>query len=287
MESRERQILETYESQPRQLSQEYLGKIQWNEVKQFPLDEKFFRILRYFRDIETLTEMYHKELSHTPTGRDPFIRRFMDRWKTEEALHGELLNRFLGEMGMDDGLDWKKKVRDAVPASYHWATTISLMIGNFIGKQFTAVHMTFGTVHELSTLQGYRRLWEQAQHPILEYLLRGIAAEEAIHILFYRSIAKLKLEQSKNAQRMSRYIIDHFWSPVGQGSRPASETNFVIGSLFQGPEGVVAADEYINKQIERLPGFENFTRVRDRIGEIALEHTRYISPGSGLTPSIQ
>lgn len=278
MESREQEILDMYESQPRQLTKEYLDKIDWAGVKNIPLDEKFFRVLRYFRDIETLTEMYHKELSFTPTGRDPFIRRFMDRWKTEEALHGELLNRFLGELGLDQGSDWKKQVRAAVPKGYRWRNTVSLMIANFIGKQFTAVHMTFGTIHELSTLQGYRRLWEQANHPILEYIMRGIAAEEAIHILYYKSIAKLKLEQSKRAQQLSRYIVEKFWSPVGQGSRPAAETNYVIGSLFQGEEGVVAADEYINKQIERLPGFENFTRVRDRIGEIALEHTRYSVP---------
>lgn len=278
MESREQEILDMYESQPRQLSKEYLDKVDWAGVKNFPLDEKFFRILKYFRDIETLTEMYHKNLCATPTGRDPFIRKFMDRWKAEEALHGELLNRFLGEMGIDYGTDWKKQVHADVPEAYHKATRIATVVTNLIGKQFTAVHMTFGTVHELSTLQGYRRLWEQTNHPILEYILRGIAAEEAIHILFYRSIAKLKLEQSKRAQYLSRFIIEKFWAPVGQGERPVEDTNFVIGSLFQGEKGFEAADEYINKQIQRLPGFQNFTRVRDRIGEIALQHTEYIVP---------
>lgn len=270
MDSREQHILDTYQSQPRQLSDTYLSKINWSEVKNYPLDSKFIRVLLYFRDIETLTDMYHKELSHTPTGRDPLIRKFMDRWRDEEALHGSLLNRFLNELGYDTGADWLQKVRQAVPSSYRVATTISLSLANLFGKQFTAVHMTFGTVHELSTLQGYRRLWEQSQHPILEYILRGIAAEEAIHILFYRSIARLKLEQSRFAQQLSRFIIDHFWSPVGQGSRPASETNYVIGTLFSGPEGVEAADKHINQLIEKLPGFQNFTRVKDRIADIAL-----------------
>ena len=51
------------------------------------------------RDVETLTDMYHRELLRTPTGKDPDISKFMERWGVEEMTHGEVLNRFLNETG--------------------------------------------------------------------------------------------------------------------------------------------------------------------------------------------
>ncbi len=33
--------------------------------------------------------------------------------------------------------------------------------------------MTFGAINELSTAQGYRRLMELANHPVLTHILRG------------------------------------------------------------------------------------------------------------------
>jgi hypothetical protein len=38
--------------------------------------------------------------------------------------------------------------------------------------------MTFGAIHEMSTTQGYRRLIELADHPVLNHILRGIIREE-------------------------------------------------------------------------------------------------------------
>ncbi len=53
------------------------------------------------RDIESFTELYYRELLRTPTGKDPVIRKFMDRWNEEEAEYGNLINRFLNEAGHD------------------------------------------------------------------------------------------------------------------------------------------------------------------------------------------
>lgn len=278
MDSREEQILNMYETQPRQLSAEFVSKIQWSEIKKYPLDPKFIKVLLYFRDIEAYTEVYHRELSRTPTGKDPVIRRFMDRWKAEEAQHADLLNRFLNEVGFETPTTWFADAKRSISNSYKIKSRITPLITNLFGKQFTAVHMTWGTIQELSTLQGYRRLWEQSGHPVLETMLRGIAAEEAIHILFYRTIARLKLEQNRFSQQLSRYLVEHFWAPVGQGAKSAEDTNYVIATLFAGPLGLEAADQHINLPISRLPGFDHFTRVKNRIGEIALSAQAALSP---------
>lgn len=278
MSQRENEAVTLYESQRRALTPEFISSIAWQDIQKYPLNKKFIRVLLYMRDIEAFTEVYYKELRKTPTGRDPAIRRFMDRWQAEEALHAELLNRFVNEAGVETSKNWFQEAKHNIPLSYWVRASIKPTIANMVGKQFSAVHMTWGTIQELSTLQGYRRLWEQSQHPVLEYLLRGIAAEEAIHIYFYRTIARLKLEESKFSQQLARFLIDRFWNPVGQGLKSAEDTNFVIATLFAGEPGVDAADNHINKMIANLPGFHQFTRVKNRIAEIASQAVLEVVP---------
>ena len=149
------------------------------------------------RDVETLTDMYYKELNRTPTGKDPVISKFMERWGTEEQLHGELLNRFLAEAGLWIG----RKVEVAGPCTvsrfYRLNSRIITSLTNLVGRQFTATHMTFGAIHEMSTTQGYRRLMKLADHPVLTELLNGIIREESAHTKFYSSVARIELRENR------------------------------------------------------------------------------------------
>src|SRR6185436_15334736 len=115
-------------------------------------------VLLYMRDVETLTDMYHRELLRTPTGKDPHISKFMERWGIEELTHGEVLNRFLNEAGIETDEKWRDQVRKGVSRVYSSYTYLITMLSKFIGRKFTATHMTFGAIHEMSTAQGYRRL---------------------------------------------------------------------------------------------------------------------------------
>jgi hypothetical protein len=133
--------------------------------------------------------------------------------------------------------------------------------------------MTWGAVNELSTLNGYQRLAELARHPVLKYLLDAISREEARHALFYWSIARIKLVKSKLAQELTRFIITHVWSPVGQGTKPKRDADYVIATLFGDERGVRVFDRAVNKRVASLPGLQNLTAITDRI-------TR----ASGLTP---
>ncbi|MBA4125219.1 MAG: hypothetical protein H0X72_22495 [Acidobacteria bacterium] len=62
-----RDMLNWYEKQPRTLTEEFIGKINWNEIKNYPLDEKFIPVLLYMRDVETLTDVYYEELQRAQT----------------------------------------------------------------------------------------------------------------------------------------------------------------------------------------------------------------------------
>ena len=99
----DKEVLDWYERQPRALSKEYVNSIKWNEIKNYPINPAFLPVLVYMRDIEYFTDMYYQELRRTPTGKDPVIRKFMDRWSIEELHHGNLLNRFLEEAGVATG----------------------------------------------------------------------------------------------------------------------------------------------------------------------------------------
>ncbi len=261
-------VLNWYEKQPRTLTNEFISNINWSEVGKYPLDEKFVPVLLYMRDIETLTDVYYDELRRTPTGKDPIIRKFMERWSAEEQTHGELINRFLNEAGIETDPKWQKQVISSVSTQYTVTNYLITTLTNLIGKRFTATHMAFGAIHEMSTTQGYRRLAELADHPILSEILRGIIREESAHTTFYRSVARIELQKSEISRKLSRFLIKHFWTPVGSGAKPKEESDYTIATLFGGENGMDWIDKNVTQKIQTLPGFDGLTKVSDKIGEI-------------------
>ena len=266
----EKEVLEWYEKQPRVLNGEFLKSFPWDQVKDFELCSKFIPVLFYMRDIEHFTDIYYKELLRTSTGRDPVLRRFMDRWSVEENEHGELLNRFLEEAGVDTESDWQQRAKSKIPYSYKISSLITSMATFPFGKHFAGTHMLWGTINEMTTLQGYRRLWHLANHPILEKLLRAIAREESIHAKFYWSIARLRLERSEFSRKLARFAVSRFWSPVGQGIKPVEETNYTVVTLFRGIEGFDFFMRNVNSRILELPGFNNFDALAQKVSAIVV-----------------
>ncbi len=264
-------VLDWYEKQPRTLTKEFIGKINWSEVKKHPLDKRFIPVLLYMRDVETLTDVYYEELRRTPTGKDPIISKFMERWSAEEQTHGEVLNRFLNEAGIETDEKWQTQVVNSVSTSYTVTNYLITTLTNLVGKRFTATHMAFGAIHEMSTTQGYRRLVELANHPVLSEILRGIVREESAHTTFYRSVARIELQESEISRKLSRFIIKHFWTPVGQGAKSKQESDYTIATLFGGKEGLEWIDKNVSQRIQTLPGFDGLTKISDKVGEIVAQ----------------
>lgn len=263
-----KEVLDWYERQPRALTPEFIGNIRWRDVKNYELDEKFIPVLLYMRDVEVLTDMYYKELRRTPTGKDPYISKFMERWGIEEITHGELINRFLNEAGIETGKQWREQVFRSVSRFYKANTYLITTLTNFIGEKFTATHMTFGAIHEMSTGQAYRRLMKMANHPVLTEILTAIMREESAHTKFYASVARIELGRSEFAQRVARFIVNKFWAPVGQGSKPKAQTDYTIGTLFAGREGFEWVERNVSQKIQSLPGFAGLTKITDTLAEI-------------------
>jgi hypothetical protein len=81
-----KEVLDWYEKQPGTLTKEFIECIAWKDVGNYPLNEKLVPVLLYMRDVEALTDMYYEELRRTPTGREPIISKFMERWSGEGGL---------------------------------------------------------------------------------------------------------------------------------------------------------------------------------------------------------
>lgn len=273
-----RDVLDWYERQPRSLTPEFISNIEWHKVRDHPIDERFIPILLYMRDVETLTDMYHRELLRTPTGKDPDISKFMERWGIEEITHGEVLNRFLNEMGYETDDNWQDQVRAGVTTAYSANAYLLMILTNLIGKKFTATHMTFGAIHEMEAAQGYRRLIALAGHPVLTHIVNGIIREEAIHAQFYRSVARLELQKNELSQKMARWVIEHFWSPVGQGSLAKRRTEYTIATLFTDDDAVRGFDKTVTQRVRSLPGFSGITRLTETIGRIAEDSSPKLIP---------
>jgi predicted metal-dependent hydrolase len=263
-----RDVLDWYERQQRTLTNEFIDSLPWHTVRDTPLDEKFIPVLLYMRDVEVLTDMYHRELLRTPTGRDPVISKFMERWGVEEVTHGQVINRFLNEAGYHTPADWQEKTMRSVPRSYHAGTYLLTSLTNLLGSRFTATHMAFGAIHEMSTAQAYRRMRDLAGHPLLSRILDAIIREESAHTHFYWNVARLELKKSEAAQRIARRVVETFWRPVGQGSLAKKRAEYSIAMLFSGDEGVEQLDRTVTLRARRLPGFRDLTKVTDRISAI-------------------
>ena len=264
------EVLDWYEKQERTLTDEFIENIPWNEVRDTPIDKKFIPVLLYMRDVEVLTEMYHRELQRTPTGRDPVISKFMERWGIEEVMHGQILDRFLNELGYKTPEDWQRNTHLNVPKTYRVNTYLLTTLTNLLGSRFTATHMAFGAIHEMSTGQAYRKMKGLANHPVLSKILDGIIKEEAAHTHFYRSVARIELAKSETAQKIARKVIETFWRPVGQGSLAKHRTEYCIATLFGDDtgEGVDILDRTVTQRAHQLPGFSKLSKTTQRFREI-------------------
>ncbi len=267
------EVLRWYESRPRTLTDDFIAAIPWHESRRYPFDPRLIPVLEYMRDVEILTDMYHKELRGTPTGRDPVISKFMERWGIEEVTHGEVINMFLNELGVRTGAAWKTDVRKKVPFFYHINTSLITALTNLAGSRFTATHMTFGAVHEMTTAQSYRRMIELAGHPILEKILRAIVTEESAHTNFYWSVARLELRKNKTAQRLARFVLENFYYPVGEGSLGKARCRYSVVGLFgTEPSALETLNKTVTERVSSLPGFAQMNSVSRRIEDLCLKH---------------
>jgi len=231
-----------------------LDEIEWDAVPAHRLSAEAVRTLRYMQDIESHTIVYERDLARTRVIADPEIATFLACWLYEETFHGRALRRFLAAAGHPTPACGRASA--SLTARLESAVTVLLAQA---WPDFVAVHMTWGAINELSTLTGYQRLAELENHPVLSELLARIVRDEARHFAFYFKQAERRLARP-GAARVTRFLVDRFWGPVGTGVAPDAETRFIARHLFGDADGRRAAAR-IDATIRRLPGFADVDLV--------------------------
>jgi hypothetical protein len=241
-----------------------VSDIDFDAFREAPLSVGALRCLRYMHDVEYHTVCYMRDLLVTKAHQDHEIASFLTFWCFEEYWHGEALGRVLTahEEGADaqrlDPLRARIRRREAVKP---WLHSLGSMIA---GREWMAVHMTWGAVNEWTTQAGYARLAATERHPVLTDLLKRIMRQEGRHIDFYSTHARSALEANGRAQRLVRFALKRAWSPVGAGVMPDEEVTHLTRYLFEGPDGMAAAAR-IDRQVDRLPGLEGLNLLRRSI----------------------
>jgi hypothetical protein len=236
-----------------------------------PLMPETLRTLRYMHDVESHTVCYLRDLLLTASHKDPRITTFLTMWAYEEHWHGVALGKVLAMHGEVAGTERIAPMRERLSAKDRWVPFGQWLAAGLIGEDFVAVHMTWGALNEWSTQAGYQRLAELDPHPVLVELLSRIARQESRHIAFYASEARERLGRSEKARKITRFALEHKWSPVGSTVMPREETEFLLAHLLGDATGTAAA-ERIDRRLSGLPGLDGLTLVRRAL-------TRY-----GITP---
>jgi hypothetical protein len=217
-----------------------------------PLDPEALRCLRYMHDVESHTVCYLRDILVTRAHRDPEITSFLTMWNYEEFWHGDAIGKVLAAHDESAGTGRIAALRQRLPKGDRWKP-LGFQVASALTPHLTAVHMTWGAVNEWTTQAAYARLAKLSDHPTLATLLLRIMKQEGRHIDFYATQAAERLESSKRAQRITRWALRRFWSPVGSGVVPDTEVDFLGTYLFGDPEGHAMA-ERIDRRVDRLPG---------------------------------
>ena len=274
-----------------------LTGVSWERIPDSPLAPAEARCLAYMMDIESHTVIFLRDLLATRAAFEPDITAFLSCWVYEELWHGEAFSRFLGEAGYDLAPDGERVWGDApYPTrtgrnswirrklgAKGYASHLATLAASGLFKDFPALHMTWGAVNELSTLQGYHRLIAKTEHPVLVQLLNRIIKDERRHFAFYRAQSRKRLARSQQARRVTRWALRHLWAPVGTGVRPQQETDFAVAYLFGDPDGRAAAAE-MDATIEELPGLDGIGIYRKALDDVVKRARPDLSRSRVVTP---
>jgi rubrerythrin len=240
-----------------------ISDLDLSQASDYPLTEDEIRCLSYMMDIEGHTVVYLKSILNTCAIRDPQTTAFLSCWAYEEFFHSYTLRQFLEAAGVQVSANRIAEVQQQAS----WRVWTEQMVASLIcqmSKHFHAVYLTWGAISELTTLEGYGVLAARTRNPLLAEILRRLAKDERRHFSFYYNKAKAQL-LPRNAQRLTKVILQKFWMPVGEGVKPDSEVEW-IGNYILGDASGAAVAARIDQTIARLPGmgwFRGLSATRD------------------------
>ena len=233
-----------------------LDGIDWEAIPSYPLPDDVLKILAYMQDVESHTVVFPRTIFSQRAVDDETVGTFLICWLYEEGMHGRALAKFLACAGNPV----QERVNGRTTFMDHIDRTITTLLAA-VWRDFLALHMAWGAVHECTTIHAYQRMVRLSDHPVLNELLNRIIADEARHFAFYMWQAERRLARPA-VQRRVRAIMDRLYAPVGTNHQPDKLARWVSGRLFDGADGRAAA-ERVDRTISKLPGFADARLLGD------------------------
>lgn len=227
-----------------------LTGIDWAAIPSQPLPDDVLRILAYMQDVESHTVVFPRTIFSQRAVDDEAVGTFLICWLYEEGMHGRALAKFLACAGYPV----QPRASGRTTFMDHIDRTMTTLLAA-VWKDFLALHMAWGAVHECTTIHAYQRLVQSSDHPVLNELLKRIIADEARHFAFYMWQAEQRLADP-TVQRRVRAVMDRLYAPVGTNHQPDDLATWVSGFLFDGEKGRAAARR-VDRTIAKLPGFSD------------------------------
>ncbi|MDQ6696109.1 MAG: ferritin-like domain-containing protein [Actinomycetota bacterium] len=233
-----------------------VNDLDWSHVGAHELAPGVIDTLVYMRDVEGFTGSYLVGLgAHRTTLADPLVATFFGVWEAEEAEHASTIGRFLNEYASERGIKIAPPQTAKAPRVAMYKRVLTRIGGPF-GRLVATAHMTWGAANELLTMNGYRLLADQCEHPVLAEILRRIADQESRHYSFYLLQAQWRLASSWLARRVLPRFFGGAWTPVGVGAgyKTLEEFQRVLAVLHERPETRRVIDR-MDRRFASLPGF--------------------------------
>jgi hypothetical protein len=132
-----------------------LEGIDWEATSAHPLSDKVLRVLAYMQDVESHTVVFPRTIFSRRAVDDEQIGTFLICWLYEEGMHGRALAKFLDRAGHPV----PPRIQGRTTLMDHVDRTITTLM-SVAWKDFLAMHMAWGAVHECTTIHAYRRLMQ-------------------------------------------------------------------------------------------------------------------------------
>jgi rubrerythrin len=236
-----------------------ISDLDLTQAARYPLAPEEIRCLTYMMDIESHTIVYLRSILSTCAIEDGDTTAFLSCWAYEEFFHGRTIAQFLDACGVSYSRDRIAEVKRGTSWK-EWLKDMGASLVCQCSRHFHAAYLTYGAISELSTLEGYGVLAARTQNPVLAEVLRRLAKDERRHFSFYYNKASVEL-QSRAAQRLTSFIIRHFWMPVGGGVKPDHEVEWILKYILSNDGGAELARR-IDGTIAKLPGMQWFDRLQ-------------------------
>jgi len=249
-----------------------VADLDWDAARRIGITDAEAQILRYMADVESHTILYMRDLLGRHGARDREITAFLSVWVYEELCHGRAIDRFLAVVGhparpsRDPVVGWRAALKEV-------AGSLASRLAAASTPKFTATHMAWGAVNELTAAAAYLALERHTANPVLAILSARLAKQERKHFAFYYSQAERRLDGDTAAQKICSAALKWFWRIVGSGVGDGESLELLAATLFGNEANrrmLVDADE----TVARLPGLAWFSMIEPAVAELLRSHER-------------